>query len=346
MGLSNEIRLSRRLPLIVCFALASIGTLSGCTGGNDTAEEASSIAFTVNRSGFGEIWVMDANGQGRTRLTEPAKPDSDASGATSPAWSPDGKSIVFVASRDPIKEDQNDLDLFVMRADGSDRHALTDDGVYDGTPTWSPDGNKIAFAHAPGLGAEQVDGVIVAIGLDGQGRTQLTRHPNTGTVFIDTEPAWSPDGNTIAFTRATYAPDGRMFTAIYTTTPTGGTAQLLIEDAADPAWSPDGNRIAFTSTRDSFGETCFHDCAPSGEIYVARADGSGLKRLTTSEASDRSPTWAPDGRHIAFVSDRSDPHQHEYEIYVMVVEDGTLRRITANDVWDLDPAWRAGPVGP
>lgn len=65
-----------------------------------------------------------------------------------------------------------------------------------------------------------------------------------------------------------------------------------------------------------------------------------MERLTESEADDRSPAWSPDGRSIAFVSDRSNPQQHENEIYVITPSGEDLRRITHNDVWDLEPAWR------
>lgn len=115
---------------------------------------------------------------------------------------------------------------------------------------------------------------------------------------------------------------------------------MLIEDAAEAAWSPDGSSIVFTSTRDRYGETCFQDCGFNGEIYVARADGTDIRRLTTSQANDRSPAWAPERRHIAFTSDRSNRGSHEYEIYVMAADGSGVRRLTVNHVWDLDPSWR------
>lgn len=304
------------------------------------AERTPSIAFTVNRSGFGEIWVMDSDGRNRTRLTGPGDSDTDASGSTSPAWSPDGKLIAFAGTGEARGEDQRDVEIYVMRADGGDRRRLTNDRVLDATPEWAPDGTRIAFAHMPGWGTEDLDGVITVMGADGLGRVQITRHPETLDLVFDSQPAWSPDGSLIAFTRATFTPEGQARTAIYTIEPTGAGERLLIEDAAEPAWSPDGRSIVFTSTRDRYGETCFHECSPSSEIYVARSDGTGVRRLTTSRADDRSPTWTPDGRHIGFVSDRSNPGDHENAIYVMAADGGGLRRLTTNDVWDLEPAWR------
>ena len=322
--------------------LASILSVGSCGGsGNETsAEQAGTIAFTVNRSGFGEIWLMDSEGRNRIQLTEPSQPEVDASGSTSPAWSPNGTLIAFAGSGEATAEDQRDLEIYVMRADGSESRRLTNDRVHDATPAWSPDGRSIAFAHAPGLGTENAEGVIVVMNGDGRGRVEITRHPETPEVVFDSQPAWSPDGSLIAFARATFIPDGQARTAIYTIDPAGAGESLLVEDAAEPAWSPDGSSIAFTSIRDRHGETCFQECSPSGEIYVAQADGSGLRRLTTSQANDHSPAWAPNGQRIAFVSDRWNRANHENEIYVMAVDGSGLRRLTTNDVWDLEPAWR------
>jgi len=332
-------------PSCFLLGLTSIVFLLGCgETGNEasSSDSTSTIVFTVNRSGFGEIWVMGPDGRNRVRLTDPSSPELDASGSTSPAWSPDGRQIAFASSGEAVVEDQGDVEIHVMSADGRERRRLTHDDIHDATPTWSPDGQRIAFAHTPGLGTEDADGVIVAMNADGTGRTEVTHHPETAEVIFDSHPAWSPDGSLIAFTRATFVSSIEPHVAIYTMAPSGGGERLLIEDAAEPAWSPDGSKIVFTSTRDRYGETCFQECSPSGEIYIARADGTNLRRLTESQADDRSPTWAPDGRHIAFTSDRSNRADHENEIYVIDADGSGLRRLTTNDVWDLEPDWRGG----
>jgi Tol biopolymer transport system component len=329
-------------PSWFLLGLASIVFLFGCgeSGDETSADSTGTIVFTVNRSGFGEIWVMDSDGHNRIQLTEPSPPEVDASGSTSPAWSPDGRLIAYASSGEAVEEDQGDVEIYVMSADGGERRRLTDDEIHDATPTWSPDGQSIAFAHTPGLGTEDADGVIVVMNADGTGRVEITRHPENPAVIFDSHPAWSPDGSQIAFTRATFTSSIEPRVAIYTIDPTGTGERLLIEDAAEPAWSPDGSSIAFTSTRDRFGETCFHECGPSGEIYVVGADGTDPQRLTKSQAHDHSPSWAPDGQRIAFSSDRSKRDDHENEIYVMAVDGSGLQRLTTNDVWDLEPAWR------
>jgi TolB protein len=311
-------------------------SLVACGGSESAGGE---IAFTVNRDGFGEIWVMNADGGNRRQLTESGAAAVDASGSGSPAWSPDGELIAYSSSGEAVAEDQRDLDIYVMRADGSEMRRLTSDRVPDGAPAWSPDGARIAFAHTRGQGAEGLDGVIVVMDADGQSRVDVTRHPDTASA-VDSQPAWSPDGSLIAFTRFTLTPAAAGRVDIYVVEPTGAGERLLVEDASDPAWSPDGSRIVFTSSRDRFGETCFHECGTSPEIYLARADGTGVVRLTNSQASDHSPAWSPDGDRIAFTSDRSNRNGHENEVWVMDADGSDVQRVTTNDVWDLEPAWR------
>ena len=326
--------------LVLC--VVPVLVLVACAGDTDAGAERAddTIAFTVSRGGFGEIWTMDADGGNRIQLTDSGTPDFDASGGHNPAWSPDKTLIAYSSSGDAVAEDPRDHEIYVMSSDGGETRRLTNDATPDGTPAWSPDGERIAFAHTPGSGSGAAKGVIVVMDADGSGRVELTDHSDTQDFVYDSSPAWSPDGSLIAFTRARFTGSGKGGVAIYTVDPASGEEHPVIEDAAEPAWSPDGRSIAFTSTRDRFGETCFHECGVSAEIYVAAADGTGVQRVTTSEASDQSPAWSPDGELVAFSSDRSGRDAHEYEIYAMSADGGDVRRLTTNHVWELEPAWR------
>jgi Tol biopolymer transport system component len=320
--------------------LAALVFVAACGGGDSGEAEPSGgeTAFTVNATGWNEVWLMAADGSERRRLTEAEPPQNDAAGSMSPAWSPDGTRIAFAAQIGTREEDQRLTEIYVMRADGTDPRRLTTNEALDGSPTWSPDGKRIAFTRISEPGTASARSGIVVMDADGGSEVQITQ---AGLPSFDLSPAWSPDGSMIAFTRA--APSAGFDdprAAIYVVTPEGGEPRKLTDDGAEPAWSPDGTRIAFTSSRDDFGRTCFHECSTSGEIYVLDAESGEAERLTESEADDRSPEWSPDGRQIVFVSDRSNPQEHENELYVMTAAGGDVHRITRNAVWDLEPAWR------
>ncbi len=130
------------------------------------------------------------------------------------------------------------------------------------------------------------DGEIYLISPDGSGRTRLTNSPG-----YDDAPAFSPDGQRIAFTCER---DGNLDICVMNA---DGSASARLTDSAGkdafPAWSPDGEHIAFMSDRDGNFEVC-----------VMNADGSEETNLTNNAAFDGHPAWSPDGQWIAFLSDR------------------------------------------
>ena len=103
----------------------------------------------------------------------------------------------------------------------------------------------------------------------------------------------------------------------------------------DPSWSPDGKRIAFMSDRDGHVR---RNGLPSYEIYVMDADGGNPQNLTNSPRYDRDPSWSPDGKRIAFASDRDEPFGY-FDIYVMNADGSNPQRLTENSNNDKDPSW-------
>jgi TolB protein len=146
----------------------------------------------------------------------------------------------------------------------------------------------------------------------------------TAHLAEDRDPAWSPDGTSLAF--ASHR-DGNWEMYLWSAVD-GSITRLTTDPAYDgaPAWSPDGARLAFESYRDG-----------NLEIYLlALATGSAPVRLTNNRAGDYAPAWSPDGRYVAFTSWRDG----DKEIYLADLEDGTVRNLTNYPAADDEtPAW-------
>ena len=165
------------------------------------------------------------------------------------------------------------IGLFLANADGSNERALLPADSLDYTPSFSTDGKWIVFTSERGGSAD-----IYRVHPDGSGLERLTDDP-----AFDDQGALSPDGSTLAFV----------------STREGGFANLWLQDLSSPSrharpiaktnagsfrpsWSPDGKWIAFTSDRDTRRARWDGgwELIQSTALYIVRADGSSLRRLT------------------------------------------------------------------
>ncbi|HLC04969.1 MAG TPA: hypothetical protein VJK02_18200 [Anaerolineales bacterium] len=259
-----------------------------------------------------EIYVMDADGTGVSRLTY-------TNGSVfhgPPIWSPDGTMIAFVSDVD------GDEEIYVMNADGTGQTNLTNNSARDVSSAWSPDRTKMAFSSD-----RDGEWQIYVMDPDGTGQINLTNNP----IWRDTGPVWSPDGTKIAFVS-----DRNGYSDIFVMNPDGTeqtnlTDNVWITDTA-PVWSPDGTKIAFIRDDGTF-ET-------NDEIYVMNADGTGQTNLTNNSALDETPVWSPDRTKIAFGSYRdSGTTGGTEEIYAMNADGTGVVRLTNNSSRDSDPLW-------
>ncbi len=190
------------------------------------------VAFVLDilQGTDGKLQINTANADGSdSKVLIPHKAFEE-----SPRWSPDGKTIAWVSTRDGNQE------IYTIDAEKglASLKRLTSEIAFDNNPSWSPDGSQIAFTSTRSGNYE-----IHVMNRDGSQVRRLTNHP-----AMDYWPAWSPDGQWIAFTSNR---DGNY--EIYVCKPDGsGLRNLTRHPAQDnyAAWSPDSKRLAFISNRD------------------------------------------------------------------------------------------------
>ncbi|MEX0733708.1 MAG: hypothetical protein WD944_01570 [Steroidobacteraceae bacterium] len=163
---------------------------------------------------------------------------------------------------------------------------------------------------------------------DGTEPRNLTNHPAS-----DSHPSWSPDGRQIVFcsTRGDGENDD-----IYVIDVDGSNLRRLTDNGlywdTFPSFSPDSRKILF---RRLLRERMSEGTLANSEVMVMNTDGTGVVNLTRHPWFDGWPSWSPDGRRIAFSSNRSDP----YQIYVMSADGSGVTQVVNSPFTDIRPQW-------
>jgi TolB protein len=249
----------------------------------------------------GDLYALDIASGEIDRLTTDPRLDG------APAWLPSGGQLLFGRLVSGTDLANGNADIFLMAADGTAEHRLTDDPANDLNARPAPDGISIVFTSERD-GNPEIYLLVLATGE----LRRLTNDPAS-----DRYPAFSPDGQTIAFTSDRAGDDD-----LYLMDATGSNVRALT-DTPGTEWlaefSPDGATIAF---------------ATDHSIDFVNVDGSNRTTLTPDAANH--PSWSPEGDRIAAVT---LTEQGDFAICIIEVPTGALTVVTDAAANDFYPAW-------
>ena len=287
------------------------------------------IAYVVSKADMKEnatdadLWLVSTEGGAAVRLTTSKKND------TQPRWSPDGKQIAFVSTREEKSQ------IFLISPFGGEAERLTESKTGVQSFQWSPDGKRIAFVAQQEMtpdeekrqkdkdDAQVIDknfkfSRIWTIDVQTKKASELVKSD-----YVATDPQWSPDGRWIAYTTTPTpkADDGSLTDIWLVETATGRQRKLVENDGPDnaPRWSPDGRSIAYL-TRDFKGG----QLGQSRLTVIASEGGTPRAVANNLEYQPGPATWSRDGRTIYF----NAPVRTTTQLFAVPAAGGEAKQIT------------------
>ena len=303
------------------FILCSVGLALVFTHAGQVLAKApttAKIAFTSNRDGNYEIYIMNPDGTVQKNLTR------HKAGDVQPAWSPTGEEILFVSYRDGRP------DLYLMDSDGTNVRKVFKNLKSRTAPAWAPDGKQISYCRS-----DPVRELYIA-SLD---KKKEKRVAPLGK--YDGYASWSPDGTKIAFGGPSRHrnTDSRIYIFnLETRRKEVLFAEAILTSMKNPSWSLSDGRIAFSWFKGG-----------TSTIYVMESDGDNPKKIVDLPPGFAAahPEWSPDGRELVY--EQYKQQNNDRHIYITNVDKRAPDKLTHKGInffadW-FDPAY-ALPVKP
>lgn len=269
------------------------------------------------------LWLIDKDGSGLRQLT------SDKGGESSPAWSPDGKRLAFIAQRGSDEFSQ----VYVLDMEnGGEATRLT--SVYAGVSffQWSPDGKWIAFTSSRRLGLPDEK--------SNREKDQALQNEKSKARTCETFPyriwmSWLDDKREALFLVPSAGGPEKSLTGNLQITGLSGWGGV-----EDWTWVPDGSGIVFTATVEN--DSGFEK-VPTKDLYLLDLKTMTAKKLTENPHDDQAPAFSPDGKWLLYVStSEATPAYIAGHLTAMSWPDGHVHPLCGN--WDAaakETAWSA-----
>jgi serine/threonine-protein kinase len=304
-------------------------TMEQPTTGPNLVGRGGYIAYISNKGSdkIYQVWLMKValDNSGAFQVVEDKQLTIDPGDKSYPAWSPDGKKLLYSA---PSGGRMLGIDIWMLDLENPDKAAknLTQLQGQDTEAAWSPDGGLIAFTNKGANGSELKQ--LYLISPDGTNLQHLSKE------FQEFSPTWSPDQLYLAYVISAsshYIMYLRTAADGYSSPVKFDTQEVLGRqgDVADPAWSPDGDLIAYVRMEGA-----------SRNIYLTRFSDRGSRNTPiTQTGRDAEPAFSSDGQWIVFTSGRDGTP----DIFVMNTAGNMQTNLTNSPAVEQMPAWQPVP---